>query len=386
MRIGVDATPLLGERTGIGWYTHDLIDALAAGAPGDSVLAFPVSWRTARALEAPVRPNVEVVRRFAPARPLWAMWDRLDFPPLEWFVRCDVFHATNYVAPPSRRTPTVVTVHDIGFVLRPGDVSPAIARMSRLLPKVLRNAAAVIAVSEFTRQELAGWLPDVADRITVVPNGSHRRPAPPATAAPPPPRAPGDTSAGPDRLGRHQFAEGGRPYALVVGSLEPRKNVGLALDALAILKQRGSRLRLVLAGGATPRLDVDALMAERGLGDEDVARMGYVDEDRLGHLMAGARMLAFPSRYEGFGMPVIEAMEAGVPVVAARAGALPETAGDAALLVDPDDAEGFADAMATVDSDDAVRARLVTGGRGRAALFTWERAAAATREVYRSVV
>jgi len=378
MRIGVDATPLLGERTGIGWYTHDLIDAVAARSPDDSIAAFPISWRTARVLEAPARPNLEVVRRFAPARPLWAMWDRVPFPPLEWFVRCDVFHATNYVSPPSRHTPTVVTVHDIGFIQSPDEVSPATARMGRLLPKVLRRAAAVIVVSEFTRGELVAWLPEVADRTTVVANGSHRHRQPSGTTPSDPATPTGDASAA---QGRDRD-----PYALVIGSLEPRKNIGLALDALVILKRRGSRLKLVLAGGATPRLDVDALIRERDLGPDDVALTGYLDDSRMGPLLAGARMLAFPSRYEGFGMPVIEAMAAGVPVVAARAGALPETAGNAAVLIDPDDTEGFAGAMATLDDDEGLRTRLVDAGRARAALYTWDRAAEATLAVYRNVI
>ena len=364
-RIGFDGTPLLGAKTGVGWYTHELIDAVARRSPDDEILVFPISWRTARMLhlDPPHRPNVSVTRRMAPARPLWAAWDRVPFPPVEWLVRCDVFHATNFICPPSSKVPTVVTVHDIGFVHHPETVSPAIRRMATLLPGVLRRASVVIAVSDFTRSELASWLPDVADRIVVIPNGSHRRSV-----------APSDAGLDP-----------GPPYALMVGTLEPRKNVALALDALRILRDRGVELRLVLAGSASPQFDLADHLRRRELGPSEIVHAGYVDDARLAALVAQARLLAFPSLYEGFGMPIIEAMEAGLPVVGVRAGATPEVAGDAAMLVDPGDAEGFADAMCRVADDAALRARLIAAGRARASLISWDRAADSALRLYHSL-
>jgi glycosyltransferase involved in cell wall biosynthesis len=291
------------------------------------------------------------------------MWERAPFPPVEWLVSCDVFHATNFVCPPSRRVPTVVTVHDIGFIRHPGSVPAAVRRMAHLLPTVLRRASVVVAVSHFTRDELAGWLPDVADRICVIPNGSHRRAASPSATGLPP----------------------GPPYALMVGTLEPRKNVALALDAVRILRDQGRDLRLVLAGSASPQFDLAAELRGRELGPLEVVPTGYVDDGRLAGLMAEARLLVFPSLYEGFGMPLVEAMESGLPVVAARAGATPEIAGDAAVLVDPADPEGFADAMWRVATDEPLRATLVPAGRRRAAEFSWDRAAATSLRLYHSL-
>ena len=364
MRIGVDATPLLGARTGVGWYTHELIGAVADQAPGDRLALLPISWRAARRpLDAPSRPNVSVVRLPLPARPLWALWDRTGFPPVEWLVRCDVFHATNFVAPPSRRVPMVVTVHDVGFLHHPETVSPAVRRMAALLPGVLRRAAAIIAVSGFTREELAGWLPEVTSKVTVVHNGSHARVAPTGAAR----------------------AAAGAPYVLMLGTLEPRKNVPLALDALAILRARKVDLRLVLAGGSSPLLDVPALLRDRNLGEPEVTCTGYVDDGRASELLAGARVVAFPSLYEGFGMPLVEAMEAGVPVVGVRAGATPETVGDAGLLVEPGDAEGFADALERAAFDEGTRADLIAAGHAQAQRFSWAKAGAATLAVYRQV-
>ncbi len=364
MRIGFDGTPLLGARTGVGWYTSELVRAVAALAPDDELVLLPISGRAGRGtLDAPGRPNVTVEHKALPARPLWAVWDRISFPPLEWLLRCDVFHATNFVAPPARRVPVVVTVHDVGFIHHPEGVTPAVRRMARVLPDVLRRAAAIVTVSAFTRDELVGWLPEVGGRVTVVHNGSHAR------ALPVPPADPPATA----------------PYALMLGTLEPRKNLPLALDALAVLRRRGIDLRLVLAGKESPLLDVAALLRARGLGQADVERTGYVDDDRISALLAGARVFVFPSLYEGFGMPLLEAMEAGVPVVGVRAGATPETVGDAALLVEPGDAEGFADAMERAAFDDATRSDLVAAGHRRAGEFSWERAAAAMLDIYRRV-
>jgi glycosyltransferase involved in cell wall biosynthesis len=366
MRVGFDGTPLLGSKTGVGWYTHELIDAVAELAPKDEMVVFPISWRTARHLkiDPPHRPNVTVERKLAPARPLWAMWDRVQFPPVEWLVSCDVFHATNFIAPPSRKVPIVVTVHDIGFVHNPEAVTPGVRRMASLLPAMLRRAAAIITVSQFTCEELVTWMPDVADKTIVVHNGSHARATP---------------AAGDGNGDRHP------PYALMLGTLEPRKNLPLALDALRILRRRGVDLRLVLAGGRSNLLDVPSLLRKRGLGEPEVTRTGYIDDARVSALLADARVLVFPSLYEGFGMPLLEGMEAGVPVVGVRAGATPETVGDAGLLVDPGDAEGFADAMERAAFDEELRTQLIAAGHAQAAKFTWARAARATLDLYREV-
>ncbi|MDQ6928043.1 MAG: glycosyltransferase family 4 protein [Actinomycetota bacterium] len=367
LRIGFDGTPLLGKKTGVGWYTHELIDAVARRAPESELVVFPISWRTARTLhlDPPHRPNVKVARRMAPARPLWALWDRIPFPPVEWLVGCNVFHATNFISPPSRKIPTVVTVHDIGFIRDPDSVTPAIRRMAKLLPTVLRRASIIVTVSNFTKEELAWWMPEISDRIRVIPNGSHGRLIP--------------------KSGAEGRRPSGAPYALMLGTLEPRKNVQLALDAIAILRKEGSDLRLVLAGAASPVLDVRPLLDERGLGPSDVTITGYIDDARMAELVAGATMLVFPSLYEGFGMPLIEAMEAGLPIVAARAGATPETVGDAGVLVDPGDAGAFADAMTRAASDDALRAELIAAGRQQATLFTWDRAADMALDIYREL-
>lgn len=363
MRIGVDGTPLLGPRTGVGFYTELLVAALAQEAPADDVAVLPISWRTARELPVPAA-GVRVVRRFAPARPLWELWNRMPFPPLELLLRCDVFHGTNFLAPPAWRTPVVVTVHDLSFVDRPETCSPAVRRFAQLLPPVLARAAAVIAVSQFTADRLATWQPGVADRLHVVPIARRIRPAePPGVMTP--------------------LDAVHAPYVIMLGALNARKNLPLALDALAELRRSGSELRLVLAGPASTDVDAHILVAERGLQDA-VDQLGYVDDATVARLLMRARLLVFPSTYEGFGMPLLEAMAAGTPVVAVAAGATVETVGDAAVLTEAVPA-ALADAIRRVHFDERLRAELVRRGMARSLLFSWARTARRTRAVYRSV-
>jgi glycosyltransferase involved in cell wall biosynthesis len=364
MRVGLDGTPLIGPRTGVGWYTHDLVDALAATAPGDEYVLFPISWRMAGELETPDRPNISVVRRFAPAQAVWRTWKWFGRPATEHFVDCDVFHATNYMGPPSKRIPLVVTVHDLWFRHCPQDCDSAVRTMGRLLPGVLRRAAAVIVPSAFVADELGGWLPDVADRITAVHHGYHRRAVTSGAAMGPVPPGP--------------------PYIAWVGTVSRRKNLAVLVGALAELRAGGMDTRLVVAGGG-PRDEVDALVARHRLGADDVVVTGYLDEEVLATVLRGAAVFAFPSRYEGFGLPLLEAMDAGVPIVAARAGASVEVAADAALFAGVDDTTEFADALRRVLSDDALRADLVARGAARLAAFSWEGAATRTRGVYRRV-
>lgn len=337
----------------------ELLTAMAELSPSDDFVVFPISWRTATLLELPDRANIDAVRKFAPARPLQELWDRVPFPPLELFVRADVFHATNFLSPPARRIPTIATVHDLGFLRFP-ELTPGRERaLVRLLPRTLKRASAIITVSKFTATELGNWMPSVIDKVVVVPNGAHMRSLPP-----------------PEGIND-------KPYALVLGTMNPRKNIPLALDALAVLRHRGVELDLVLAGAETPGFDIRPLVAERGL-DANVTVTGYIDDTAAAKLLANARVFAFPSKYEGFGMPLIEAMHAGIPIVAADAGATPETVGDAAVLV-ADDPGAFAEALERAAFDDATRARLIESGRHRASEFSWPRAAAATLDVYRSV-
>jgi glycosyltransferase involved in cell wall biosynthesis len=260
---------------------------------------------------------------------------------------------------PVRYPRNVLVIHDVAALRHPEAYSrPYVEYQRRLLPRLARDASALITVSEFSRGEVIEALGAPPERVTVVPEGVDER-----FFADPDLRAAAE---------RHGLTG---PYALVVGTMSARKNLHVLDRAARSLRDRG--IELVLAGSDRGYL--------RG-SQAGLRRLGYVDEAHLPGLYAGAMALAMPSAYEGFGLPCLEAMAAGTPVVAARAGALPETCGDAALLVDPGDAPGFADALVAAACDEHDRVRLIEAGRRRAAEFSWARTARLTDAVIGEVI
>ncbi len=347
MRIGLDATPLLGARTGIGRYTGALLEALA-GSGSDELVATAFTLRGRGALRVPE--GVEVRARALPARGLHELWARTDLPPVEWLTGpLDVFHATNFVLPPLRRAGGVVTVHDLAFLHHTSTVSAASARYRSLVPRSIRRAGVVVtpsqAVADQVQEAYAPRVPVLAVPHGVDPAWQHA--APPGAAL----RA---------RLGLPES------YVLFVGTLEPRKDVRTLLAAHA---RTPGAPPLVLVGppGWGAALDVGAAVTPGFLGDED-----------LRPVVAGASALVLPSRDEGFGLPVLEALAAGTPVVASDLPVLREVGGDQAVYAPVGDADAFADALHRVletPGDPAARRR-------RAAGYTWARSADGHRAAY----
>jgi glycosyltransferase involved in cell wall biosynthesis len=247
----------------------------------------------------------------------------------------------------SRRN--VVVIHDAAALRHPEWYTPGYVRWQRtLLPRLARRARQVITVSEFSRGELADLFGLPPERIAVVPNGVDRRFSPAA-----------DPAAARQALGLD------RPYALVVGTRIARKNVA-ALDAASrALGERG--IEVAAAGGGRSYMREETARGLRAL--------GYVPDELLPSLYAGAQAVMVPSLYEGFGLPCLEAMASGVPVVASDRAALPETCGAAALLVDPEDPDALAAAAVTAATDDGERNRLIEAGLSRVRTFSWDRAA-----------
>lgn len=363
MRIGIDATPLLGSLTGIGTYTHHLVRSLRDGWPDDTLVATAFSWRGRDALASAVPDEVEVASRPAPARALRSAWSYGERPPVEALCGpVDVFHATNFVLPPTRRAVGVLTVHDLAYLRFPETVSAASAAYRRLVPRGLLRADVVLTPSA----AVAGQLHDAytldETPVVVTPLGVDE----PWFATPPP-------EAG---WLRERGIRG--PYVLAVGTVEPRKNLAALIGAYALLAARDADAPdLVIVGGA----GWGTVLEVSGVDPDRVVLTGYLRSDELRSVVAGASVLAFPSRDEGFGIPPLDAMACGVPVVANDLPVTREVLGGLAVFCDADDPEALATALARVLADPPSEAGR-TALRAHAATYTWRRCAELTRAAY----
>jgi glycosyltransferase involved in cell wall biosynthesis len=354
LRVAVDGTSLLGRRTGVGHMIGGMVDALASRRDVDLV-TFAVTWRGRKDLARLVPPGTGAATARVPARLARSLWTRADVPKVEhWTGPVDIVHAPNFVAPPAR-APVVVTIHDLTFVRYPEMCTADALRYPRLIRRALARGATVHAVSEFVASEVREEFGLPPDRVVSVYAGLR------ATVG-------GDAAAGRLRAGASQ-------YVLALGTIEPRKNLPTLVRAFDAIAADHHDVQLVVAGPDGWDTDAFASACASARHRGRIRRLGYVSEADRRDLVAGATVFAYPSLYEGFGHPPLEAMAAGVPVVASRAGALPEVLGDAALLIDPHDQDALADGLATALDDEALRTTLVERGRGRAQSFSWTRAA-----------
>ena len=350
MRLALDGTPLLGPRSGVGEVVSGILPELAQ-RPELDVVAYALTLRGRKDLAAAVPPGVHAASRWFPARGVRQAWLRMEYPRVEqWTGRIDVVHATNYVAPPTKAG-EVVSVYDLGFVRYPELVNADALDYPELLRRAVRRGAWFHTTSDFVRDEVVETFAVPAERVVRVYPGI-------------PPIHGGDVARG------HALAGTDR-YVLAIGTIEPRKNFPTLVRAFDALAARDPDVVLAVAGergwGAD---DFDAAVAAAHHHDR-VRVLGYVSADHRADLLAGASVLAYPSHYEGFGFPPLEAMAAGVPVVTTPAGAVPEVVGDAAVLVEIDDVDALAEALQRVLDDDALRSDLITRGHARHGAFSW---------------
>lgn len=371
--IGIDYTPAYEQGGGIGRYVRELTAALARREDAFRYRLFIAGVRA----DKPV-PSFD--SRFTlcptPITPAWwaRLWHRARLPlPIEAMVgRVDLYHATDFVLPPTLPgTPTILTVHDLSFVRVPETASPPLkAYLDRVVPRSVHRADHILADSTATKNDLVELYGTPPDKITVLLSGvepSFQPVTDPAALA----------------AVRVRYGLPARPYIFSVGTVQPRKNYGRLIAALAVLRQRGHDIGLAIAGGKG-WLEDPIYAAIRDHGVEDYVHfLGFVADGDLPALYSGAALTALPSLYEGFGIPVLESMACGTPVLTSNISSLPEVAGSAALLINPTDLDALIDELERLLTSADLRAQLVVAGRERAAGFTWDSAADLLIQVYR---
>lgn len=362
MRVALDATPLLGTPTGVGRYVSGLVTGLAETSTPPEVRLAAFTWRGAK--DVPPLAGARVVGRRAPARLLQALWTRSNLPPAEYLTgSVDLVHGTNFVLPPRRRAAGVVTVHDLAYLHDANTVTPATLRYQRLVPRAIAAGALVLTPSQASKDAVLEAYRIDGERVRVTPLGVDEE----WFSVEPPEPAWLEAQGLPTR------------YIVAVGNLEPRKNLPHLVEAHRRLRcQLPDAPPLVLAG---PPGWGEPLAA-----GPDVVFAGYRRGAALRRIVAGAAVLAFPSRREGFGLPPLEAFAAGVPVVASDLAVTREVLGDAATFVPVGDVDALvaalAEALAADPNDDAARAAR----RDRARRFTWLRCAETTLAAYEAAL
>jgi glycosyltransferase involved in cell wall biosynthesis len=366
-RIGIDYTAAIHQTAGIGRMVREVTRALSDQRPGADVRLFVAG--------APRRlPAFPGGYRYCPSRlserSHARLWHRLHLPaPVElWTGRLDLYHATDFALPPTLPgARTVLTIPDLAFERYPDDAMPGMLHyLKTVVPRAAARADHIIAISQATREELIHIYGMPPDRITAVPLGVDSRfnahPSPDGAAAL-----------------RRKYSLPDRPLILTVGTLQPRKNHLRLVQAFARVRADAA---LVIAGGAGWLYDaVHEEVEKLGLSDR-VIFTGFLDDADLPALYRAAALLAYPALYEGFGLPVLEAMACGTPVLTSAISSLPEVAGDAALLVNPLDVQAIASGIERLLNDEAMRAALREKGAARAAEYTWARTAERVWSIY----
>ena len=363
--MGFDATPLLGRPTGVGAFCAGALAGLSV-VPTLEVSAFAVSWRRRRAIAALVPAGISARQRAMPARPLHLAWGAVSFPPVEWFIdKRDVVHGSNFVVPPTRSAARVVTVHDLTVVLYPELCHPSTLGFPNLVRRAAADGAWVHTPSRFVSDQVVAELGIDPSRVRAVHHGIPPLPEPEGDPAPVP------------------LPEGCDRYVLAIGTIEPRKDYPMLVSAFEDLAGDRPDVALVIVGGDGWGSEQFRASVAASPVRKRIVRAGYLGERALGAVLRGASVLAYPSLYEGFGFPPLQAMAASVPVVATAAGAVPEVVGDGAILVRPADRDGLAAALARVLDGGADIDELVDRATVRSAQFTWEACAAGLAALYR---
>lgn len=365
MRIAIEANPMSIRKGGIGYYTQNLVEHLLKRDGENEYILFYFNL--------PLKQ-----RRNLPAFDFSKNYSNFVFPKqalrfgLQSLKKPDVVHGTSYRLFAQGTRGSVVTVHDLGFMRFPQFVRKfGSEKMVRRVQHALENASAVITVSENSKKDIVEYFHVPEERIVVTYEGINKK-----------------FYVKPDA----SFMEGvqdkfqiKKPYILFVGTLEPRKNIPSLVNAYAQAKPLHADFQLVLAGGLGWVYDEIFDAIEKSSVKENIILTEYILWEELHALYHGASLFVFPSFYEGFGLPPLEAMACGVPVITSNVSSLPEVVGNAAVLVDPHNGDEIRGGMEKVLGDGALREQLIQKGFERAALFSWEKTSEQTLKLYEKI-
>jgi glycosyltransferase involved in cell wall biosynthesis len=373
MRIGIDGIPLAAAKTGVGHYTFELAHHLASGSQSDEfelVSPFPFIESVLNQ-ESQLPPNLKLVQ--ARTSPLRKHWWTIGLPLYARQASFDLFHGTNYNVPLWNRCRTVMTIHDLSlFLYSETHEDHLVARARMRLPTMIRTATKIITPSETVKEEVSTHLKVNEEKIVAIPEAAR----------------PGFVrKSGKEVSALKRKLRIDDQFVLFVGTIEPRKNLITLIRAFEeIIRATALRPQLVIAGKEGWRNNELFAYLKGTAAAERLRFTGYVSDEELAALYSACSVFVYPSLYEGFGLPLLEAMACGAPVITSQIPSIRETVGSAARLVVPTDTGGLAQAIVKVLEDPAERAHLATEGQKRAAAFTWQKTAEATMKVYREVL
>ena len=374
MHIGLDGLPLTAAKTGVGHYTYELARALASTVPSSRFeIVYPSTYAAIDKPNSALLPPNLILNRVM-VGPLGRHWWSAGLPRYIRRSKLELFHGTNYDVPLWRRCATVLTIHDLSQLLHSETHEKrSVSRAQRRLPLMSRTADAIITPTESVRVDVCEFLKASPDKVFAIPEAARACFKPLAFA---------ETASVRRRLGI------GDDFLLSVGTLEPRKNLSVLISALADLARERpeSNTQLVIAGGrgwlSNPLFEA----IEKSPVRDRIVLTDYLNDDDLQTLYSSCRAFVYPSIHEGFGLPPLEAMACGAPVIASRIPALEETTGAAALLFDPKSVSDLTRNILELLENENARRELAAAGQRRAAEFSWEKTARLTWNVYEEAV
>ncbi len=370
MRVVIDIQSAIAQRAGVGRYTKSLVERLGHFAEPGEMRLFYFDFQR-KGVPFPVENAEQKAVHWIPGRLVQQAWKTIAWPPFDWFAGpADVYHFPNFILPPLSRGKSVVTIHDLAFLRHPETLEPHNLRyLKARIEQTVRRADRIIAVSEFTARELRELLGVPAEKVVAIPQGiagGLKRPSDAAIVA----------------MRKTLGLE--RPYLLTVGTIEPRKNIAFLVDVFEKLADFDGDL--LISGQLGWKFEPILDRMQRSTRAGHIRYLNYAEEAVLPALYAGAELFVFPSLYEGFGFPPLEAMACGTPVLSSRGGSLPEILGGAAEYLDGFEAEAWAERIRSLVRDRAKLQDLRRRGLERSNVFSWGETARRTWEVFESTV